>query len=290
MTIKSLYISDLDGTLLNSDKEISDYTKNTLNVLIENGVHFSVATARTAASAVRILSGVNINIPVVLMNGVVIYDIRRDKYIKTEAISVQSANDIINVLKKHNTTGFMYAVSDNRLVTFYESLDTTALQDFYNERMMKYYKSFVQTDTFLNKITDSKIIYFTLIDEQESLSTIFNAIKKLPDIDAVLYKDIYAQNLWYLEIHSKNASKYNAVKFIRDYCGFDRIIGFGDNLNDIPLFRACDECYAVSNAVEQLKEKASGIIDCNNSDGVARFISEREDSFYDFYEKHILQV
>ncbi|NJD04052.1 MAG: hypothetical protein FIA99_15980, partial [Ruminiclostridium sp.] len=53
---------------------------------------------------------------------------------------------------------------------------------------------------------------------------------------------------------------------------------------------ACDECYAVSNAVEQLKEKASGIIDCNNSDGVARFISEREDSFYDFYEKHILQV
>ncbi len=277
MTIKNLYVSDLDGTLLNSDKEISQYTKDTLNALISNGMHFSVATARTAASAVKILSGVNINVPVVLMNGVVIYDIQKEEYIKTEIISEHTANAIINVLKEHNITGFMYAVFDNKLVTYYESLNTIALQDFHNERVMKYYKSFEKTDCFLNITTNNKIIYFTLIDEQKPLSTIFNALKKLPDIDMVLYKDIYAEDLWYLEVYGKNASKYNAVKFIRDYCSFDRIIGFGDNLNDIPLFEACDECYAVSNAVEQLKEKATGIIGTNDSDGVARFIAGREE-------------
>lgn len=62
---KTLYISDLDGTLLNSDKEITTYTRDTLNKLMAGGLQFSIATARTASSAVKILSGLNINVPVV---------------------------------------------------------------------------------------------------------------------------------------------------------------------------------------------------------------------------------
>ncbi|HBC91681.1 MAG TPA: hypothetical protein DCZ10_01925 [Pelotomaculum sp.] len=79
-----------------------------------------------------------------------------------------------------------------------------------------------------------------------------------------------------LEAYSHNASKYNAVNYIRNCFRFETIIGFGDNLNDIPLFNACDECYAVSNAIEQLKEKATGVIADNDSEGVAQFIAERE--------------
>ncbi len=278
----TLYISDLDGTLLNSDKELSEYTKETLNALIANGVNFSVATARTAASTIKILSGLNINTPVVLMNGVVIYDIQNNKYIKTESISVQTSEAIIGVLKEHKTTGFMYAVSDNKLVTFYENLDSEALRDFHDERVAKYYKSYKQTDDFKREIRKNKVIYFTLIDEYEVLINIFNALKSLRDIDVELYKDIYKEDLWLLEIFSKNASKYNAVKYIRDFYGFDKMIGFGDNLNDIPLFEACDESYAVSNAAEKLKEKATEIIGDNNSDSVARFIAERESNLSNF--------
>lgn len=276
MKNKTLYISDLDGTLLNSDKEISKYTMDIINACIEKGMYFSIATARTAASSVKILSGLNINIPVILMNGVVIYDIQQHKYIKTEKISEQTANAILYILNKHDISGFMYAISNDKLITYYENLHTEALRDFYDERVMKYYKSFEQVDSFLNKTKRSSIIYFSLIDEYERLSMVLKDLKDQPDIDMVLYKDIYTENLWYLEVYSINASKYNAVRYIREYYNFDKIIGFGDNLNDIPLFKACDECYAVSNAVYELKEKATGMIADHNSDGVARFIVERE--------------
>jgi hydroxymethylpyrimidine pyrophosphatase-like HAD family hydrolase len=63
---------------------------------------------------------------------------------------------------------------------------------------------------------------------------------------------------------------------LREYGRFDKVVGFGDNLNDIPLFRACEESYAMSNAVEELKEIATGIIASNNEDGVARFIAQKE--------------
>ena len=271
-----LYISDLDGTLLNSNKEVSNYARDTLNSLIATGVNFSIATARTAASAVKILSGLNINLPVVLMNGAVIYDIGKSKYIKIEEIPSPAVQDILEALKENGATGFMYSISNDELITYYEKLNTKALRDFYDERVTNYYKTFEQVDSFFNKIESSKIVYFALIDEYERLSGVFQSLKEHPDIDVVRYKDIYAEDLWFLEIYSKNASKYNAVKYLREYCNLDKIIGFGDNFNDIPLFKACDECYAVSNAVEELKEVATGVIEDNLSDGVARFIVSQE--------------
>lgn len=272
---KILYISDLDGTLLNSDKAISEYTKKVVNIVIANGGYFTIATARTAVSTVNILAGLNINIPIVLMNGVAIYDLHSDKYIKTEALSEPTANAIIEVLKEHNVNGFMYAISNDKLIAYYDNLNSKALQAFHDERVKYYNKSFEQVGSLLNKTMDNNIVYFTLMDHYETLYEVCNELNQLPNVDVILYRNIYTENLWYLEILSNNASKCNAVRFIRERFRFDNIIGFGDNLNDISLFKACDESYAVSNAVDELKEKATGIIADNNSDGVARFIAER---------------
>jgi Cof subfamily protein (haloacid dehalogenase superfamily) len=272
---RTLYISDLDGTLLNSDRELSDYTRNTLNSLIADGLHFSAATARTAASAVKILSGLDINVPVILMNGALIYDIRSERYIKIEALPSRTAARVTETLVKYGATGFMYAVNDDIPVTFYESLERKMMKDFYDERVSRYYKSFERLESLKDGISGNQIIYFTLMDEYEPLKRMLACFKKLEGLESVLYRDVYSENGWFLELHSSNASKYNAVRYLREYCGFDRITGFGDNLNDVPLFKACDECYAVSNAVSELREIATGIIGKNTEDGVVRFLYER---------------
>ena len=68
--MKTLYISDLDGTLLNSKAMLSDFTVKTINDLTDKGMNFTIATARTSATVLKMLSDVNIKIPVILMNGV----------------------------------------------------------------------------------------------------------------------------------------------------------------------------------------------------------------------------
>ena len=276
MKSRTLYISDLDGTLLNTNKEVSQFTKSVLNTFIDQGGNFSIATARTAASASKILSGLNINTPIVLMNGAVIYDLCKNMYLKTEIISRKTAQGIIEILKENEISGFMYAIYQDKLVTYYENLQEKSLRDFYDERVQKYYKSFEQVDNFMDKITEDNIIYFTLIAEYDQLLTVHKIISENSDIDMTLYKDIYDENLWYLEIYSTHASKYNAVKYLREKYKYDKIIGFGDNHNDIPLLNACDEFYSVSNAICELKEKATGIIGSNQSDGVSRFIAMKE--------------
>lgn len=275
--MKTLYISDLDGTLLNQNAELSEYTINTLNRLIANGMNFSVATARTAATSVFMLENVKINVPVVLMNGVLVYDIRINQYIKKEMLSNENIEQILTAMNKVNQTGLMYALSGDELIVYYERICNKAMQNFIDERVHKYNKKFLKIDAFAN--ADTGIIYFCYMDNGENIHRLYDEIKMIDGLHIEKYQDIYSNDdLWYMEVFSETASKYKAVQFLRQQYDFDRIVGFGDNLNDLPLFTACDECYALSNAKDEVKEKATAIIGMNYNDGVAKWLEKNYDS------------
>lgn len=265
-----LYVSDLDGTLLDKNAEISEYTLSTLNKLIDRGMSFTVATARTNATVSKILSGLSLNVPVILMNGVLILDTEKQNYIFKAVIEKESITKIVNAIHNHKLYAFMYSVDDTDMTAYYEKIATDAMQDFYQERKYKYYKSFEQ----VNNLSDIKsdIVYFSLLNTEQALRPLYDELSQIPEIKCVFYEDVYSDDLWYLEVFSSKASKKNAVDFLRNQYSYDEIICFGDNLNDIPLFKASDKRYAVENAHPQLKAIADGIIGSNTDNGVAEFL------------------
>ena len=78
-----------------------------------------------------------------------------------------------------------------------------------------------------------------------------------------------------MEVCSRNASKSHAVEYLRKAYGFQLVFGFGDNLNDLPLFKACDQSFAVMNAAPEVKAKASLVIESNQEDGVAKWLEQK---------------
>ena len=88
-----------------------------------------------------------------------------------------------------------------------------------------------------------------------------------------IQQELYRPEYW-CEIMPAQASKSNAVAKLKQIWGCTKVISFGDSINDIPMFEASDECYAVSNAVDELKRIATGIIESNEEDGVARWLSK----------------
>lgn len=270
--MKTLYISDLDGTLLNKEACLSSYTIDTLNELIDQGLNFTVATARSAATIRQILAPLNLSLPVVLMNGVVIYDIKSDHYLNINYLTWDSLDYITKILKDSSLSGFLYEIKDNKLCTYYETLHNKAMEDFYQERVSLYNKKFVQVKD-LNAVKGIHTIYFTIMDTKERLTSVYEKLHLHPDISIAFYKDIYSnEDNWYLEIFSVKATKYNAVTFLQNSLQFDNIIGFGDNTNDLPLFLACNISCAVDNAKEEVKKAANFIIDSNQSHGVVKYI------------------
>ena len=96
--------------------------------------------------------------------------------------------------------------------------------------------------------------------------------EKLSGVDIAFYLDVYNDS-WYLEIFSHKASKANGIRFIRENYGFDKVVAFGDNLNDLPMFEQADTKIAVGNAREEVKKAADIVIGTNDNDGVAEYLA-----------------
>jgi hydroxymethylpyrimidine pyrophosphatase-like HAD family hydrolase len=98
-----------------------------------------------------------------------------------------------------------------------------------------------------------------------------NDVSEIEGTDFTFYEDTYTGK-WYLEIFSDKASKANAVKYLREKYKFDKVTAFGDNLNDLSLFREADVKIAVANAKQELKNSADLVIGSNDDDGVAKWL------------------
>ena len=88
-----------------------------------------------------------------------------------------------------------------------------------------------------------------------------------------IQQELYRPEYW-CEIMPKKATKAEAIKTLKELWRCDRIVSFGDAINDIPMFEISDECYAVENAVPELRQLATGIVESNDNDGVAKWLLE----------------
>ncbi|MBD7910851.1 HAD family hydrolase [Clostridium cibarium] len=265
----NLYISDLDGTLLNSEALVSDNSKNILNRALNKGINFTIATARTPATVVNILKGINITLPIVTMNGATIYDIKTNKYFYYLTIERKLISTLQNIIAEENLNAFIYSIKDDHIFVYHNILKHPYQIKFYEERKNTIYKTFVQKAPPENL----DILYFTIMDYEDKINSLYSRIQHIPGLSLVKYRDTYDKKIMNLEIYHSSASKANAINYLKNYFYFDKLISFGDNLNDIPMFRISDECYAVNNAVDELKNISTSVIESNLDDSVAKFLN-----------------
>ncbi|MGL4874052.1 MAG: Cof-type HAD-IIB family hydrolase [Clostridium sp.] len=266
----NLYISDLDGTLLSSNAELSAYTTDKVNELIKNdNINFSIATARTPATVVPLLKNLNLELPIIVMNGTAMYSLQEEKYIHYNNIPQNSIIDIKSILDTHNLSYFTYTLKNNHIYAYFQTP---------NEFQEKFIKSRTGSPlkTFLNEKAPSDIdtLYFFAMDTKERILSVYEEISKLENISAYAYEDVYEDKNYLLEIFSHKSSKAKAIKRLMDEHNFTNLTVFGDNYNDIPMFEMAENKIAVKNAVQKLKEMSTKVISSNNDDGVVKYLIE----------------
>lgn len=262
---RTLYVSDLDGTLLHSDERISEYAARKLNELAQGGMLFSYATARSIYSAKKVTEGLNVSIPLILYNGVCIMDNSTRKLL-TQCDFGADAPKILEKLLAADIYPIVYSFIEGReRFSYHTTLSNAAVMDFGASRTDERKRPVDSVEA----LGDGDIFYFTCIDRKEKLLPLYEYYK---DTYSCYYStDIYSGEQW-LEIVPKTASKARAAKHLKEMLGADRLVVFGDQVNDIPLFEAADEAYAVGNAVQALKDIATGVIGTNDEDAVVKWL------------------
>lgn len=270
--MKTLYVSDLDGTLLRRDVRISPYSCGVINSLIENGLMFSYATARSIYTAETAAQGLNVRLPVIINNGVSIIDPVTKKRYVTNCFSDDEAAEIYDILMSFGIFPSVAAIIDGNEKYLYDRNNINPkLAEFIASRKNDS-RNTPLDDTSV--ILDGDVFYFTCIGEVEKLLSAYDVIKKMNDkYTSIFQYDIYSGEPW-LEVMPLYATKANAVRQLKQMYNCDTVVVFGDGINDIPMFKSADRCYAVANAADELKALATDIIESNENDGVARWLLE----------------
>lgn len=264
----NLYVSDLDGTLLGNDAVISEYTNSVINTLVEQGMIFSYATARSLITAKKVTKGLKARIPLIVYNGAFVIDNVTGEVLLSNYFD-DGIQEVLDDLFAHEIYPIVYAyIEGKEKFSFVPRTCTKGMQDFLASR-----KNDIRTNAVdsVQELKAGRIFYLTCIDSPEKLEPLY--YKYMDKYHCVYQTDLYTGEQW-LEIMPLEASKSNAIRQLRTKLDCEKLIVFGDGKNDIDMFRIADESYAVENACEELKQCATGIIASNDEDGVARWLEE----------------
>lgn len=273
MEEKVLYVSDLDATLMHKDLKISDFSVKTINELVAKGAAFTYATARSISSAGTITKDLNLRLPVITRNGAVLADNNTGKIIE-KALFTESEVDLLKeMLPELPRTGFVSCYfGDDMKKVFADTLHTPELQGY-----LDYYKDdpSVVFSSDLTGMFRGDPGYVTIIGDKSESEPLYIRAREYNGWECLFQKDVYRDEYW-LEIAPQNSTKAKSILKLKEEYGFDKLVVFGDSVNDIPMFKIADEAYAVANAVDELKALATGIIGSNEEDAVAVYLSQAE--------------
>lgn len=268
-----LYVTDLDGTLLDKEKNISDYSIKVINNFIEKGNNFTVATARSLSSAKDIIEPLNIKLPIILNNGGFIYDPIKKINLVSNYMNNETSKELLLDIDKMGLNPFIH-LEDNKVnKMYYKGVFNYGEKFYYDNRIKVGDKRFTKVNEF--NIENKDIITVFLIGKKEELNELYLFLKqKYDNLQFHFFLDVYSNYHW-LEINSHKATKKNGIKFLKNYLKVNKVSCFGDNLNDISMFEECDYSYAVKNAHEDLIKISTKVIDSNLNNGVAKIIEEK---------------
>ena len=266
--MSDLYVSDLDGTLLRSNEVTSKYTNQVINSLVEEGMIFSYATARSLVTAKKVTEGINAKIQLIVYNGAFVIDNITEKILIANYFD-DSVHSVLEDLFSNNVYPIVYAyINGVEKFSFVRKMCTEGMNRFLESR-----KGDVRTNEVnsLSELKEGNIFYITCIDTPKKLMPLYDKYKE--KYHCVYQTDIYTNEQW-LEIMPLDASKSNAIRQLQSMLNCENLIVFGDGKNDIDMFEIADEAYAVENAVSELKAVATGIIGSNENDGVAKYLQK----------------
>ncbi|WP_456382321.1 HAD family hydrolase [Hydrogenimonas sp.] len=270
--MQPLYLTDLDMTFLHSDMTVSDFSRRVWNRAVEKGMKLSIATARSHTGVMKLLEGLRLEEPMILLDGVMIA--RADgTVLHLSAIDRELGDAIVETAyRASGLYPLLVGLEEDDGERFVYPRKRTLCQErllatFHNDRRL------VDADPFRAMARNLKIVY---VDDEATTAGLERLLKETfgDAIEIKRSKDPYI-DCWFMTVLHREGDKAHALMRLEELEGVDRehTTVFGDSHNDLGLFAAAGRKIAVANAIDELKEMADIVLPrTNDEDAVAKFL------------------
>ena len=256
-----IILSDLDGTLLNSESKVSSNNKEAIKYFVKEGGRFGIASGRGIKNALRFLNDVEINFYSIFANGSILYDFKEKKIAALNTLKKESVLPLLHkCLEEQPSIGIqIYTDTNGYFISEENYTDTKVVEDHipYEFSKLDQLLEFEWTKVLFNGSSQQKIWL-----EENSLLLRTQGI-----IDGVHSSDIY------YELLPIESNKGSMVRRIKNGLSKDEMIYvIGDYYNDIEMMQEAHVGIFTENAPEEIKPYADYISSSCNNDAVANVI------------------
>lgn len=248
-----LLLFDLDGTLLQTNKTISQQTMQELDDCRKHGIMIGVSTSRSEKNSMEFISELNPDMVISSAGALVKFN---DTYIYKAEFSAEETRDLIKIARDICGAECEIAID-------------TVDGHYWNYKIDPKQQDKSWGDSIYTDFTEFEMPSLKMCVEifDENVAKILQ--EKLPECDCVRFSDGY----WY-KFTKKTATKENAILHMCEACGIttDDIIAFGDDYADIGMLKLCGIGVAMGNAIDEVKMIADHVIGDNDHDGIAVYL------------------
>lgn len=253
--------SDMDGTLLNSQKNVSQENIDAIIKFTDNGGHFAVATGRSPEISLPFLKGIPITAPSILYNGAGVYNFSKHKFLHKEFLPKNVLKQILDISIQEYPYLCIEAFAEGPI----RLLNRDCIMD-------PYITSEKQPYIFTSYHAEEQYMKFLLYAEPSALRNVCE--KLLPIMKNKVSYTFSAP--FYLEILPLNVSKGSALKWICENCkiNLQNVAAIGDFDNDCEMLRYAALSAAPNNASDAALNAAKYIVSSNDHSCVGNFLEK----------------
>ena len=254
----AVYVSGIDSVLVSSKETMIPYNKVELNRLIALGAKFTVSTIRTPASMIDLLSGIDLKLPVIAMDGAVLYDIKRNRYLDVFSLEPETAARAEAIIREEGAHSFINALYDNTLLIYYGEFQNDAERDLFEKLRCSPYRNYTGKEFRVNPGRE-RVIYIMVLAEDATVRRIAGRIDgEIGDaVRIVLSPAAEYEGYTYLKIYTKQACKANMLKILKERTGAEKIVTFGSIPGEYDVYVHDDGGNSAVKALKKLYEGKS---------------------------------
>lgn len=220
----TLYVSGLDDVLIS---QTSNYSKVELNRLIRSGVKFTISTTRTPAELMSIMKGTELKLPVIVMDGAAIYDVKEKQYLEMTYLSPTVSEEAEKIISECGLHCFVNTMLDSTLLIYYGDFCNCAEKELFETHRHSPYRNYVHSE-YRRKDRNERVLYITVLAEKIDIFLLERRLRQRLGASArISLSDSEYEGFMYLKIFSPLASKENMMIMLKEYTDADKIVTFG---------------------------------------------------------------
>lgn len=274
----TFYVSDLDGTLLNSTATLSDYTRQSLHRLLAAGLPFTIATSRSVSSVGPIFEGLSLPFPVIELNGAYITDLATGEHLFVNDIETRLAADVLALVQAHDIKPLVSCATGQGDRVYFTTAVNPGLQWYIDDAERDGDKRW-RCCPDLTVALDNQVMRMTLIDTQARLTALTQILReRFPNrLDLHLFENPYQPDWYWLTLQNAQATKANGIRKLQAMRGLHNheLTVFGDHNNDISMFQLANVAVATANATSELRQHATETIGHHDEDSVVKYLESQ---------------